>query len=101
MNNINHEKNIVEVKNVSFSYGKELVLEDISFAVHQGDYLGIIGPNGAGKTTLLKIMLGLLPPDSGSVNLFGVPLSEFKDWHKIGYVPQKATNFDIAFPVTV
>src|SRR5258706_14545666 len=46
-------------------------------------------------------MLGLLKPDSGSINLFGVPLSKFKDWHKIGYVPQKATNFDTAFPVTV
>lgn len=101
MNSINHEKNIVEVKNISFSYGEELVLEDISFAVHKGDYLGIIGPNGAGKTTLLKIMLGLLKPDKGSINLFDIPLSEFKDWHKIGYVPQKATNFDTAFPVTV
>jgi zinc transport system ATP-binding protein len=101
MNNINHEKNIVEVKNISFSYGKEPVLEDISFAVHQGDYLGMIGPNGAGKTTLLKIMLGLLKPDNGSINLFNIPLSEFKDWQKIGYVPQKATNFDTAFPVTV
>ncbi len=101
MQNIDHTKNIVEVKNISFSFGKEPVLEDISLAVHQGDYLGIIGPNGAGKTTLLKIMLGLLKPDSGLVNLFGTPLSEFKNWHKIGYVPQKATNFDTAFPVTV
>ena len=98
---VDHTKNIVEVKNVSFSYGQELVLENISFDVHQGDYLGIIGPNGAGKTTLLKIMLGLLKPGTGSINLFGMPISEFKDWHKIGYVPQKATNFDVNFPVTV
>jgi len=101
MQEVNHTKNIVEVKNVSFSYGKEKVLENIDFSVHQGDYLGVIGPNGAGKTTLLKIMLGLLKPDTGSINLFGVPLSEFKDWKRIGYVPQKATNFDSNFPVTV
>ncbi|MES2023887.1 MAG: metal ABC transporter ATP-binding protein [Patescibacteria group bacterium] len=98
---VNHEKNIIEVKNISFSYGKEKVLENISFDVHQGDYLGVIGPNGAGKTTLLKIMLGLLKPENGEINIFGVPLSEFKDWHKIGYVPQKATSFDVNFPVTV
>jgi zinc transport system ATP-binding protein len=101
MDSVNHTKNVVEVKDISFSYGNNLVLENISLDVHQGDYLGIIGPNGAGKTTLLKIMLGLLKPEKGSVNLFGVPLSEFKDWQKIGYVPQKATNFDEGFPVTV
>lgn len=101
MQTVDHTKNIVEVKDISFSYGNEPVLENISFNIHQGDYLGIIGPNGAGKTTLLKIMLGLLKPDNGSINLFGVPISEFKDWHKPGYVPQKATNFDVNFPVTV
>ena len=63
MHNIDHTKNIVEVKDISFSYGKERVLENISLSVHQGDYLGIIGPNGAGKTTLLKIMLGLWKPE--------------------------------------
>ncbi|MCE9585601.1 metal ABC transporter ATP-binding protein [Candidatus Nomurabacteria bacterium] len=101
MQSVNHSKNIVEVKNVSFSYGSELVLENISFDVHEGDYLGIVGPNGAGKTTLLKIMLGLLKPASGSISLFGTSLSDFKDWRKIGYVPQKATNFDSGFPVSV
>jgi zinc transport system ATP-binding protein len=98
---VDHTKNVIEVKDVSFSYGKEEVLKNITFSVHQGDYLGIIGPNGAGKTTLLKIMLGLLKPQMGSINLFGVPLGEFKDWKNIGYVPQKATNFDSNFPVTV
>jgi zinc transport system ATP-binding protein len=98
---LDHNKNIVEVKNISFSYGKEEVLLNITFDVHQGDYLGLVGPNGAGKTTLLKIMLGLLTPAEGSVKLFGVDIKDFKDWHKIGYVPQKATNFDSRFPVTV
>ncbi len=101
MQNVDHSKNVVEVKNVSFSYGPEPVLENISFNVHEGDYLGIVGPNGAGKTTLLKIMLGLLKPESGSIRLFGTQLSDFRDWRKIGYVPQKATNFDSGFPVSV
>jgi len=89
---VDHTKNIIEVRNVSFSYGQESVLKNIHFQVHKGDYLGIVGPNGAGKTTLIKIMVGLLNPDSGSVNI-ATP--------KIGYVPQKATNFDENFPATV
>ncbi len=98
---IDHSKNIIGVKDVCFSYGNESVLEGITFNIHQGDYLGIIGPNGAGKTTLLKLILGLLPLYCGSVTLFGEDSKHFKDWSKIGYVPQKATSFDVNFPATV
>ncbi len=101
MHNVNHKENIIECIDVSFSYGSENVIQDVYLAVHRGDYLGIVGPNGGGKTTLLKIMLGLLTPQSGSVKLFGIDIKTFKDWHKIGYVPQKATSFDINFPATV
>ncbi len=94
-------KNLIEVKDICFSYGKEQVLKDITFDIHQGDYLGVIGPNGSGKTTLLKIMLGLFKSSCGEVRLFGKNIREFKDWSKIGYVPQKATNFDAHFPATV
>jgi zinc transport system ATP-binding protein len=98
---IDHTKNIIEVKNVSFSYSGEEVLSYVSLNVHKGDYIGLIGPNGGGKTTLLKIMLGLLKPDEGSVRLFGTDLTNFKDRYKLGYVPQKANNFDPNFPITV
>ncbi len=98
---IDHTKNIIEVKNISFSYGNEEVLKDITLNIHKGDYLGIVGANGAGKTTLLKIILGLLSPSNGSIKLFGQDIKYFKNWSKIGYVPQKATNFDVNFPVTV
>ncbi len=89
---IDHKKNIIEVKNVSFSYGKEPILENINLNIHEGDYLGIIGPNGGGKTTLLKLILGLLKPTTGTIHSVDVP---------IGYVAQKATNFDTNFPITV
>lgn len=92
---------IIELQDVSFSYNSEKVLDNISLQIHKGDYLGIIGPNGGGKTTLLKIILGLLTPTQGSILLFGTPLARFKDWKKIGYVPQKATNFEHNFPATV
>jgi zinc transport system ATP-binding protein len=101
MPTVDHSQNIIEVRNVSFSYGREEVLKDITFDIHRGDYLGMVGPNGAGKTTLIKIMLGLLPPSSGSIRLFEQELGNFKEWSKIGYVGQKATNFDDNFPATV
>lgn len=100
MHEIDHAQNIIEVKNVSFSYGNEEVLHDITLDIHRGDYLGMIGPNGAGKTTLLKIMLGLLAPSRGSVRIFGQSPQEFGEWQKIGYVPQKVTHFDANFPAT-
>ncbi|MDD5337282.1 MAG: ABC transporter ATP-binding protein [Candidatus ainarchaeum sp.] len=95
------KETVLELKGVSFSYGKNSVLDKISLAVERGDFVGMIGPNGAGKTTLLKIILGLLKPDSGSVSVFGKSLSEFNAPYRIGYVPQKATNFDPNFPASV
>lgn len=101
MHQVDHSKNIIEFKDISFAYGEKEVLRDVSFNIHQGDFLGVVGPNGGGKTTLLKIMLGLLPLQHGSVTLFGTQRAQFSDWSKIGYVPQKATSFDINFPATV
>lgn len=101
MRAVDHTTNSIEISHVSFSYGESEILRDITFAIHKGDYLGMVGPNGAGKTTLLKIMLGLLAPASGSVALFGTDVRNFKDWPKIGYVAQKAVNFDAHFPATV
>ncbi len=98
---VDHTKNIIEVKNVSFSYGNTTVLKNITLTIHQGDYLGIIGPNGSGKSTLLKLMVGLLKPTQGEIKLFGQTLNNFKDWHKLGYVSQKVVNFDYLFPATV
>jgi zinc transport system ATP-binding protein len=94
-------KSIITIQNVNFTYNAEEVLSDINLDVLQGEFLGIIGPNGSGKTTLLKIMLGLLKPQSGSVRLFGQNISGFKDWSKIGYVPQKAGSAITQFPITV
>ncbi len=101
MQQVDHTKNIIEFKDVSFSYGTEEVLKDINLQVHKGDYLGIIGPNGGGKSTLLKLMLGLLSPTKGEVLLYGISLKKFRDWSKIGYVSQHVTHIDPHFPMTV
>jgi zinc transport system ATP-binding protein len=90
----------VELEDVEFAYGPVSVLEHINLTVEPGDFLGIIGPNGSGKTTLLRIMLGLLPPTRGAVRLFGHVPASFRQWGRLGYVPQKAT-LDPALPVTV
>lgn len=101
MQQIDHTKAIIELQNVSFSYGEEIVVEDVTLQVHKGDYLGIIGPNGGGKSTLLKIMLGLLTPQKGKVLLYNTEIQKFHDWSKIGYVSQTVAHIDPHFPMTV
>jgi len=87
----------VQVKDVSFSYDRTAILQDITFTLKQGDFLGIIGPNGGGKTTLLKLMLGILAPDKGEIIVLGKAPHDAK--HRIGYVPQY-TDFNLRFPVS-
>ncbi len=100
MQPVDHSHTIIELDRVCFSYNKEEVVKDVSLQIHKGDYVGIVGPNGGGKTTLLKLMLGLLSPNDGTVKLFGIDIKDFKEWYRIGYVPQK-TYIEMNFPVTV
>lgn len=95
------EEPYIELNNVSFSYDHTSVLENLSFTVRKGEYLGIIGPNGGGKTTLIKIILGLLQPTSGTISLFGKDRHDFKEKYRIGYVPQRITQAEKGFPATV
>ena len=90
----------VELEDVGFTHGEVRVLESINLTVEAGDFLGIIGPNGSGKTTLLRLALGLLQPSSGKVRLFGHAPESFRQWGRVGYVPQKAT-LDPGLPATV
>jgi zinc transport system ATP-binding protein len=92
---------IIEIKQLSYRYEKDTVLENINLAVPNGSFLAIVGPNGSGKSTLLKLMLGLLKPQRGEIRLFGQEMSKFKEWQQIGYVSQKANSFNTGFPATV
>ncbi len=74
------------------------VLEGVTLDVREGDVLGIIGPNGGGKTTLLKVILGLIRPDKGTVEVLGG--SPFEARRDVGYVPQ-STACPRGFPLTV
>ncbi len=91
---------VAEVEHICYTYGSERVLDEVSLTARRGDFLGVIGPNGAGKTTLLRILLGLLPADCGHVRLFGTDVREFREWHRIGYIPQKLA-FESKFPASV
>jgi zinc transport system ATP-binding protein len=91
----------VKVDRVSYDYGQDIILEDISFSVEEGDLLGIIGPNGAGKTTLFNCMLGLIERYRGNIQIFGEDIRKNRRVLKqIGYVPQKK-SVEEGFPATV
>ncbi len=98
---MNEQKSLITIENVSLNLQGLQVLKDISFHISAGDFLALIGPNGSGKTTLIRIILGLIKPTSGRVFLMGEPVEKFRQWQKIGYVPQKATQFDSNFPASV
>lgn len=92
---------IFKMKNVSFQYDQKTVLQNIDFSITKGAFVGLVGPNGSGKTTLIKLLLGILKPQSGSIELFGTPIQKFKKWDRIGFVSQKANSFNKGFPATV
>jgi zinc transport system ATP-binding protein len=93
--------NIIKVDNLTFCYNGLEVISNISFAVKKGDYLGIAGPNGSGKSTIIKNILGILQPQKGCVNIFGQPLNSFRQWNRIGYLPQRISALNNHFPSTV
>lgn len=92
---------IIAVKDVSFGYTKDNILEHVNMTVEEGEYVGIIGANGAGKSTLLKLILGELTPRTGEISMMGKPMTEFKDFSSIGYVPQVGFSKVSNFPANV
>jgi zinc transport system ATP-binding protein len=89
---------VIQVQNVSFSYGGPAVLKNVNLELEKGEFLGLVGPNGGGKSTLLKVVLGLIKPSAGRVIVFGK--SPEKGRADIGYVPQWA-SFQREFPISV
>ncbi len=92
---------VLQVKNLSFNYPDKSILHRLSFEVEKNDFICIVGTNGTGKSTLLKLILNRLTPTEGEIKLFGELSSKFKDYKKIAYVSQKATDFNADFPATV
>ena len=91
----------INIQNLHFGYDNRVIFNDLSVSFPQGGFCSILGPNGSGKTTLLKCVAGLLKPDSGTIQLNGKPMSEYKMTemaHTLAYVPQYQ---DIVFDISV
>lgn len=93
--------NMLEAENLTFSYGEIPVLSNLSFSLPKGGFAALIGSNGVGKSTLLKLLLGELTPTSGTVRVLGQETRRFRDWPKVGYVPQDGLGGHADFPASV
>lgn len=91
-------KPVIHINNLWAGYGKDPILENIQLDIYPQDFVGLIGPNGGGKTTLIKVILGLLAPARGTVEIMGLPVEQGRRF--VGYVPQ-FVEFDRAFPISV
>jgi len=92
------QKPLVQLKNISLSFGKRKILENVSFNINQGEILGMLGPNGVGKSTIFNLITGLIKPDYGSIffdsiNATNYPIYTRTIKFKIGYVPQHGGYF--------
>ncbi len=89
---------VIKIKDLHFSYDGPKILEDIEINIRRNEFIGMVGPNGSGKTTLLKIIMGVLTPSKGFVEVLGKP--PFQSVKEIGYMPQ-LTPFSRDFPIRV
>ncbi len=87
----------LKVNNICKSYGKKLVVHNLSLEINPGEIVGLLGPNGAGKTTTFHIIIGLLKPQKGSVSLNGKDITHLPIYRRarlgMGYLPQEPSIF--------
>jgi zinc transport system ATP-binding protein len=92
---------VLEMANVTFAYGERPAVEEVSLRIERGEFAAVVGPNGSGKSTLIRLALGLLRPQAGTVRLLGSPVERFREWTRVGYVPQLSSGVTGRFPITV
>ncbi|WP_074313572.1 metal ABC transporter ATP-binding protein [Micromonospora cremea] len=80
---------VITVEHGVVGYDGRPVLRDVSLTVTAGEVVAVLGANGSGKSTLIRAVLGLVPLAAGSITLFDRPLRQFRQWQRIGYVPQR------------
>ncbi len=91
---------VLDIDNLSFAYDRNPILDNINLKIDKGDFITISGSNGSGKSTLINLILGKLKMDKGSIKLFDTSIESFKDFEKIGYVPQVREASSLSFPIT-
>lgn len=82
---------VIALRGATATLGARPVLRGIDLTVHRGEVAALLGANGSGKSTAVRSTIGQVPLTGGSVELFGTPLRRFRDWARIGYVPQRTT----------
>ena len=90
---------IIEFKNLSLSYGNRLILDNISFKIHEGQIFGMLGPNGVGKSSIFNLITGLINPTSGKIKIAEEEVTNYPIYlrtrkFKVGYVPQYGGFFN-------
>jgi len=90
---------IIELENISLSYGDRPVLDNISFKINEGQIFGMLGPNGVGKSTIFNLITGLIKPNAGKIKIAGEDATNFPIYlrtkkFKVGYVPQYGGFFN-------
>ena len=82
----------LEARHLNVLLGGLPILRDVSLRIEAGEIVALMGGNGSGKTTLVRTLLGLLPHQHGSIELFGTPIEDFREWWRLGYVPQRGAT---------
>ncbi len=82
---------VAEFRGCDIGYEGRAVVAGLDLVIAPGEVLGVLGANGSGKSTMIRGLLGLTPVLAGEVRLFGTPRSQFRDWSRVGYVPQRQT----------
>ena len=89
----------VRVEGLAVNYGSFVAVENLSFTVKEGEIYGLLGPNGAGKTTTIKVLVGILEPRAGKIEVYDTPVSdEIPAKSRIGYVPEEVVLLDSLTP---
>ena len=91
---------VVDARDVTVAYDGRPALTGADLRVQAGEVVAVLGANGSGKSTLVRSIVGLTTPVRGEVSLFGTPLARFRDWPRVGYVPQR-TGAATGVPATV
>lgn len=94
-------QSILSIQNVSFSYGRQEIIHNISLDIEEGEFVGIIGPNGSGKSTLLRICASFLRPDKGTILFSGKDLSEYSIKELAKAMATMPQSMDVFFPYSV
>ena len=94
-----NKNSIIEFKNITLSYGKRIILDNINFKINQGQIFGMLGPNGVGKSTIFNLITGLINPDSGHIKINQEDVTNYPIYlrtkkFKVGYVPQYGGYFN-------